>query len=69
MLHWIGEVAMSMVGDTIAELLLPGRGTQNPPPEGEWNASLASLAAFLAGVAAPSHRGRLAANGPLRPIR
>jgi hypothetical protein len=49
----VGEVVSSIVGDAIIESLFPGVSKrQLPPPEGEWNASLGSLAAFFAGVAA-----------------
>lgn len=49
----VGEVISSIVGDAVVGLLFPGASRpQPPPPEGEWNASLGSLAAFLAGVAA-----------------
>lgn len=49
----VGEVISSIVGDAAIGLLFPGASKPQPsPPEGEWNASLGSLAAFLAGVAA-----------------
>lgn len=49
----VGEVLLSIVGDAVMDLLCPGASkSQPPPPEGEWNASLGSLAAFVAGVAA-----------------
>jgi len=49
----VGEVVSSIVGEAITELLFPGVSKPQPsPPEGEWNASLGSLAAFLAAVAA-----------------
>jgi hypothetical protein len=50
---FVGEVVSSMVGDGIVALLFPGISKPQPSPrEGEWNASLGSLAAFLAGIAA-----------------
>jgi uncharacterized membrane protein len=49
----VGEVVSSILGDAIIGLLFPGVSRSQPsPPEGEWNASLGSVAAFLAGVAA-----------------
>ena len=49
----VGEVVSFLVGDAIVEVLFPGASKRQPLPlEGEWNASLASLATFLAGVAA-----------------
>ncbi len=49
----LGEVISSIVGDAIIELLFPGVWKPQPsPPEGEWNTSVGSLAAFLASVAA-----------------
>jgi hypothetical protein len=49
----VGELLSSIVGDAIIGLLFPGVSKPRPsPPEGDWNASLASLAAFLAGIAA-----------------
>jgi hypothetical protein len=50
----VGEVVSSIVGEAITELLFPGGVSkpQPPPRQGEWNASLGSLAAFLAGIAA-----------------
>lgn len=49
----VGELVWSIVGEAIMGLLFPGVSKPQPsPPEGEWNASLGSLAAFLAGVAA-----------------
>ena len=48
----VGEIVSTIVGDGIAELLFPGRSNdQSPPREGEWNASLGSLGAFLAVIA------------------
>lgn len=49
----VGEVVSSVAGEAIIEWLFPGLSKPQPsPPEGEWNASLGSLAVFLAGVAA-----------------
>jgi uncharacterized membrane protein len=49
----VGEVISSLVGDAIVGVLFPSVSKPQPsPPEGEWNASLGSLAAFLAGIAA-----------------
>jgi len=49
----VGEVISSIVGDAISDVLSPGSAEPRPaPPEGEWDASLPSLAAFLAGIAA-----------------
>jgi hypothetical protein len=50
---FIGDVVSSIVGDAIVGFLFPAASKpMPPPPEGEWNASLGSLAAFLAAVAA-----------------
>jgi hypothetical protein len=50
----VGEVISSIVGDGLLELFVSRDSTPQPaPPEGEWNASLPSLAAFLAGISAP----------------
>lgn len=49
----IGELALSMLGEAIVGSLFPGLAKPQPsPPEGEWNASLGSLAAFVAVIAA-----------------
>ena len=49
---FVGEVVSSMVGDGIVAWLFPGISKPQPSPrEGEWNASLGSLSAFLAGIA------------------
>jgi uncharacterized membrane protein len=49
----IGEVVTSIVGEAIWARLFPDSVRPQPsPPEGEWNASLGSLAAFLASIAA-----------------
>jgi hypothetical protein len=49
----VGEAVSLIVGDAIIGFLFPGLSKPQPsPPEGEWNASLGSLSAFLAGVAA-----------------
>jgi hypothetical protein len=49
----LGEVVTSIVGETIIGLLLPDVSKpKSSPPEGEWNASLGSLAVFLASIAA-----------------
>ena len=49
----VGEVVSSILGEAVIEWLFPGLSREQPtPPEGEWKASLPSLAAFLAGVAA-----------------
>jgi uncharacterized membrane protein len=48
-----GEVISSIVGDGIIELLFPGVWKpERSLLEGQWNASLGSLSAFLASVAA-----------------
>ena len=53
LVDFVGEIVSSIVGDAIIGWLFPGVSKLQPsPPEGEWNASLGSLAAFLAGVAA-----------------
>jgi uncharacterized membrane protein len=63
----VGEVVLSIVGETIGGFVFPGdRRPELPPKGGEWNASLGSLAAFLAGVAALF--GGLAAFGVLRGV-
>jgi uncharacterized membrane protein len=50
---FVGELVSSMVGDAIIGLFLPDVSKPRPSlQEGEWTASFASLAAFLAGVAA-----------------
>jgi uncharacterized membrane protein len=50
---FVAELMSSIVGDAIVGLLFPSVSKPQPsPPEGEWNASLGSLAAFLAGIAA-----------------
>jgi hypothetical protein len=44
---FVGEVISSIVGDVIVEVLFPSvLKPQRSPSEGEWNASLGSLAAF-----------------------
>jgi hypothetical protein len=49
----IGEVVTSIVGEAMWAWLFPDSVRPQPsPPEGEWNASLGSLAAFLGSVAA-----------------
>jgi hypothetical protein len=50
--EFIGDVVSCIVGDAIVGFLFPAALKPMPPPEGEWNASLGSLAAFLAAVAA-----------------
>ena len=63
----VSEVVLSIVGETIGRLVFPGSSRPEPPPkEGQWNASLGSLAAFLAGIAALF--GGLAAFGLLRGV-
>ena len=48
----IGEVVTSLVGDVIGEWLSPDALKPQPSAaEGEWNASLGSVAAFLASIA------------------
>ena len=45
----LGEVVSSIVGDTIIGLLFPGVSKpQQPPSEGEWNASLGTATATTA---------------------
>ena len=61
------EVVLSIVGETIGGFVFPAFSRPEPPPkEGQWNASLGSLAAFLAGIAALF--GGLAAFGLLRGV-
>lgn len=49
----VGHVVSAIVGEAILDSLFPGRSKpQPPPPEGEWNASLGSVAAFLSAIAA-----------------
>jgi hypothetical protein len=49
----LGEIVSAVVGDALLGWLWPQRPTQPwPPPEGQWNASLGSIAAFLGGVSA-----------------
>src|SRR5262245_51762441 len=49
----LNELVASMIGETLTGWLFPSRARAQPPPkEGEWNASLGSIAAFLGGVAA-----------------
>ena len=61
----VGEAVSSIVGETIGQLVFPGASRPEPPlKEGEWNASLGSLAAFLSAIAAIF--GGLAAWGLLR---
>jgi hypothetical protein len=48
----LSELLLAIVGDVLGGSLL-SRDTATPqPPEGEWNASSGSLAAFLAGLGA-----------------
>ena len=48
-----GEIVLSVVGEAVVECLFPAvRKPQTRPQEGEWNASLGSVAAFLSAVAA-----------------
>lgn len=49
----VGDVVSSIAGEALVEWLFPGLSKPQPSPrEGEWNASLGSLAAFLAAIAA-----------------
>jgi hypothetical protein len=49
----IGELVASMLGEAVKGTLFPNWSRPQPPPEeGEWNASLGSVAAFVAAVAA-----------------
>ena len=51
--HILGEIVSSIIGDAFFGWLFPNRPKQPwPPPEGMWNASLGSVAAFLGGLAA-----------------
>jgi uncharacterized membrane protein len=49
----VGEIVATMLGEVVLEALFPNWSTPQPPPEeGMWNASLGSVAAFVAAVAA-----------------
>jgi hypothetical protein len=49
----IGEIVATMLGEAVMEALFPSWSKPQPKPEeGMWNASLGSVAAFLAAVAA-----------------
>ncbi|HET7618031.1 MAG TPA: hypothetical protein VFK20_05935, partial [Vicinamibacterales bacterium] len=49
----VSDLVSTIVGETIVEWIFPRPFPPEPPPiEGVWNASLGSLAAFLAGIAA-----------------
>jgi hypothetical protein len=49
----IGEIVATMLGEAIMGALFPNWSKPQPPPEeGVWNASLGSVAAFVATVAA-----------------
>ena len=48
-----GEIVSSIIGDAFLGWLFPNwQRPTPPPPEGVWNASLGSIAAFLSGLAA-----------------
>lgn len=50
---FIGELIAAMVGDVIMGTLFPTWSKREPPPEeGAWNASIGTVAAFLAALAA-----------------
>lgn len=47
----LGEVFSAIIGDALLGWLWPHRPKQPwPPPEGQWNASLGSVAGFLGGL-------------------
>ena len=47
----LGEVFSAIIGDALLGWLWPNRPKQPwPPPEGQWNASLGSVAGFLGGL-------------------
>jgi hypothetical protein len=47
----LGEIFSAIIGDALLGWLWPNRPKQPwPPPEGQWNASLGSVAGFLGGL-------------------
>ena len=46
----LGEIFSAIIGDALLGWLWPDRPKQPPPPEGQWNASLGSVAGFLGGL-------------------
>ena len=53
LLQILGQFVFDILGEAVLRLLSPDwPAAQSPPEEGEWNASLGSVAAFLAALGA-----------------